>query len=415
MNLNHRLTITTDDFSNSRIPDAGPTPAWRRGLCFRIAPRHMRGALVATAIALVLRQPMVAQDMVHPEAAHTTVSAGVQSNVAHVELPEIARSTSDPATAKGSAATPVDSATATITGTVLDANGALVPGATVVLNDASSDDRREVTADDSAAFKFDSVKAGIPYEVSVHVNGFSPWTSPAIVLEPSQFLILHDIHMKMEVDSTSITVYGSSDEIAVEQVRLEEQQRVLGIIPNFYVVYDSANAAPLTTKLKFRLAMKVATDPITIMGVGFMSGIDQASDRPGYVQGWKGFGQRFGANSAEGLSDILIGGAILPSVLHQDPRYFYQGTGGTRSRLRHAMSSPFICRGDNGHRQINFSSLGGNIGSTALSMTYLPDSDRGTGTVFATFGIGTAERVFSAIAQEFILPRLTPSLKRSKQ
>ena len=145
-----------------------------------------------------------------------------------------------------------------------------------------------------------------------------------------------------------------------------------------------------------------------------MSGINQAVDRPGYVQGWKGFGQRFGANAAGDLSNILIGGAILPSLLHQDPRYFYQGTGGTSSRLKHAISSPFICRGDNGHRQINFSSIGGDIGSTALSMTYFPNSDRGAGIVFTTLGINTAERVFSAIAQEFIVPRFTPSLKRSR-
>jgi hypothetical protein len=189
---------------------------------------------------------------------------------------------------------------------------------------------------------------------------------------------------------------------------------VLGFIPNFYVVYDSTNTVPLNAKLKFKLAMRVARDPITMLGVGFMSGIDQAANTPDYVQGAKGFGQRFGANAAGGFSDILIGGAILPSLLHQDPRYFYQGTGGTRSRLAHAMSSPFICRGDNGHRQINFSSIGGDIGATALSRTWLPDSNRGGGMIFAQFGISEAERVFAAIAQEFILPRLTPSLKRSR-
>ena len=170
----------------------------------------------------------------------------------------------------------------------------------------------------------------------------------------------------------------------------------------------------MTTKLKFKLAMRVARDPISILGVGFMSGIEQAANTPNYVQGAKGYGQRFGANAAGAFSDILIGGAILPSLLHQDPRYYYQGTGGTRSRLAHAFATPFICRGDNGHRQINFSSMGGDIGATALSMTYLPDSNRGMGTVFTQFGINTAERVFGAIAQEFIIPRFTPSFRRTR-
>jgi Carboxypeptidase regulatory-like domain len=326
---------------------------------------------------------------------------------------ETSPSAVEAATSTGPAAAPLASGTATISGTVQDVNGDLVPGATVVLKAGSSEDRREVVSDDNAAFKFDSIAPGIPYEVSVHIKGFSDWTSPSIVLQPSQFF-LEDIHLRMEGESTSITVYGSTEQIAVEQVRLAEQQRVFGIIPNFYVNYDSANAVPLTTKLKFKLAMRVARDPISIFGVAAMSGIDQAANRPDYVQGAKGYGQRFGANAAGAFSNILIGGAILPSLLHQDPRYYYQGTGGTRSRLAHAFVTPFICRGDNGRRQINFSTMGGDMGATALSMTYLPDSNRGMGTVFTQFGINTAERVFSAIAQEFIIPRFTPSLRRTR-
>jgi hypothetical protein len=137
-------------------------------------------------------------------------------------------------------------------------------------------------------------------------------------------------------------------------------------------VYDSKDAVPLSTKLKFKLAMRVTVDPVTIAGVGFLAGMQQAGDTPNYVQGAKGYGQRFGADAADGVSDILIGGAVLPSLLHQDPRYFYQGTGTATSRLKHALISPFVCRGDNGKPQINFSSLGGDLASSALSNTYYP-------------------------------------------
>jgi hypothetical protein len=409
MILNHKLEITMSGFSTSTRSDEGPTSTRRLKPYFRIVGKYVR-PIIATALALAVRQPIFGQ----AQAAHTTVVAGTQLNAMRGELPEAPRPTSEAGTTSSPGASFVHSATATIIGTVLDVNGDIVPGATVVLNGAASGDRREVTSDDSAAFKFDSVTPSIPYEITVEVKGFSTWTSPAMVLEPSQFLILDDIHLKMEGESTSITVYGSTEEIAVEQVHLAEQQRVLGFIPNFYVNYDGANAAPLTTKLKFKLAMRVARDPISILGVAFMSGIDQASNRPDYVQGAKGYGQRFGANAAGAFSDILLGGAVLPSLLHQDPRYFYQGTGTTASRLKHAVSAPFICRGDNGNRQINFSSMGGVMGATALSMAYYPSSNRGSGDLMLAFSVSEGARVLAAIAQEFILPRFTPSLKRSR-
>ena len=301
----------------------------------------------------------------------------------------------------------------TLSGTVLDVNGDLVPGATVVLDTPQAEDHRELLAGDNAAFSFTDLTPGIPYNLSVKAKGFSDWTSSTIILNPGQYEFLTDIRIKVEGEATSVTVYASNGQLAAEQVRLEEQQRVLGIIPNFYVVYDSANAVPLSAKLKFKLAMRVSVDPVTIAGVAGMAAINHAANRPDFGQGAKGYGQRFGVIAADGASDILIGGAILPSLLHQDPRYFYQGTGSANSRLRHAMLSPFICRGDNGRLQPNYSSLGGNLASSALSNAYYPQSNRGIGLVFGTFAIGTAERMLSGIAQEFILPRLTPRAAKS--
>ena len=81
----------------------------------------------------------------------------------------------------------------------------------------------------------------------------------------------------------------------------------------------------------------------------------------------------------------MIGGAILPSLLHQDPRYFYQGTGTNKSRALHALSSPFICRGDNGHLQPNYSSIGGDLATASLANAYYPASNRGAGMVFGNF------------------------------
>lgn len=300
-----------------------------------------------------------------------------------------------------------------ISGTVLDVNGDLVPGATVILDSPQSGDHREALAGDNAQFAFNNLTPGVPYNLSVKAQGFVDWTSSPITLAPGQYEFLTDVRITVKGEATSVTVYASNERLAAEQVRLQEQQRVLGFIPNFYVVYDSKNAVPLTPKLKFKLAMRVAVDPVTIGGIAGMAAINQAANRPDFVQGARGYGQRFGAIAADGASDILIAGAILPSLLHQDPRYFYQGTGSTSSRLRHAMFSPFICRGDNGRLQPNYSSLGGDLASSALSNAYYPQSNRGLNLVFGTFAIGTAERMLSGVAQEFLLPRLTPKAAKS--
>jgi hypothetical protein len=292
-----------------------------------------------------------------------------------------------------------------IVGTVTDVNGDTVPTATVVLEGNDASDRRTVVANDNGYFEFHDVKPGIPYHVKINAEGFSEWSSPLVTLEPSQFKILADIRLQIELARTTVNVTQTPEEVATEQVKVEETQRVLGIIPNFYVVYEP-DPVPLTAKLKFRLALKVASDPITATGIAFLSAVQQAGDTPDYGQGAQGFGKRYGANTADGFSDIMIGGAILPSLLHQDPRYFYQGTGTKKSRIAHAMFHPFVCKGDNGNWQPNYSSLGGDLASSAISNLYYPQSNRGTDLVFVNFAISTAERVATSLAQEFVLQKI---------
>jgi hypothetical protein len=352
----------------------------------------------STALTAAALLPEAPQPQFEPEESLVELSSGQRSQ------------DSQPSS---SVVTPQE--TGNISGTVTDAYGDVIAGATVTLNGQVPSDHHQSVANDTGGFAFDGLRGNTSYRITVSRGGFVTWTSAAIALPPGQYVLLKGVELKIEGEQTSVTVYGSTEQIAVEQVHIAEQQRVLGIIPNFYVVYDSKNAVPLTTKLKFKLAMRVSADPVSIAGVLFMAGIKQAANTPDYVQGAKGYGQRVGAISADSFSDILIGGAVLPSLLHQDPRYFYQGTGTTKSRIRHALSSPFICRGDNGQLQPNYSSLGGDMASSALSNAYYPQTNRGTGLVFENFAIGTVERMASGFAQEFILPRLTPSVKRQHQ
>jgi hypothetical protein len=295
-----------------------------------------------------------------------------------------------------------------ISGTVVDVNGDIIPGATVVLEGAVPEDHRAVLANYNAFFEFNELKPGTPYQVKISANGFVDWTSPAIIPNPGQFIFLTGNKLEIAGGMTSVTVYSSSEQIAVEQVRLEEQQRVFGIIPNFYVVYDP-NPAPLTTKLKFSLALKAATDPVTFMGIAILAGSNQASNRLDYVQGAKGYGQRLGAGYTDAFTDIMLGGAILPSLLHQDPRYYYRGTGSKKSRALHALSSPFVCKGDNGRWQPNYSSVGGDLASGAISNLYYPETNRGSELLFKNALITSSGRMVNSLIQEFILRRFTPN------
>jgi len=308
-------------------------------------------------------------------------------------------------------ALPSDPSLGNISGTVMDTENDVVPGATIVLDGSAAQASRTAVADDNGGFHFDTVTPGAGYHLTVKADGFAPWTSPEIALQPGQFLLVSDLRLHFSAAATSVTVYASREQIATEEVKIEEQQRVLGIVPNFYVAYDP-NAAPLTTKLKYSMALKAETDPVTFAGAAFVAGLDQAGNTPGYQQGAAGYGQRLGANYATGFTDIMIGGAILPSLLHQDPRYFYQGTGTTKSRVLHALSSPFICRGDNGRPQPNYSSIGGDLAAGAISEAYYPASDRGPGLVFGSAAVVTGGRVANALVQEFVLRKLTPSARK---
>jgi hypothetical protein len=298
---------------------------------------------------------------------------------------------------------------ARIAGTVTDVYGDVVPGATIVLEGASS--RQTAVASDSGAFHFEFLKPGIPYRITVAARGFEDWKSPTVILNPGQYFFLQDIKLKLPTAVASVTVLFTPEQIATQQVIVEEHQRVFGILPNFYVSYDP-QAVPLTTKLKFRLAYKANTDVMTFVGVAFIASIYQAGDIPNYGQGWDAYGKRVAAGYADTTTDIFIGGAILPWLLHQDPRYFYQGTGTKGSRARHAAFSPFVCRGDNGKPQPNFSSLGGDLASGAISNFYYPQSNRGAGLVFQGFMVTTGVRMVNGLLQEFVLRKLTPSSRQ---
>jgi hypothetical protein len=295
---------------------------------------------------------------------------------------------------------------AALVGTVTDTNGDTVPNATISLVSQNGTDHSSLQTAENGFFQFLRLRPDTPYQIKIAAEGFAEWTSSTISLQPGQFKIVANIRLRIRTEQTSVRVTYNPVEVATEQFKTQETQRVWGVLPNFYVSYN-ANAEPLTSKRKFDLALRVSIDPVTIAGVALISGAKQASNSPNFGQGAKGYGERFGAVAADGFTDIMIGGAILPTLLHQDPRYFYQGTGTTGSRIRHAALSPFWARYDNGSWGPNYSSLGGDLASSALANLYYPQSNRGVRLVFGNFAIGTAERIGASVAQEFLFGKFT--------
>jgi hypothetical protein len=188
---------------------------------------------------------------------------------------------------------------------------------------------------------------------------------------------------------------------------------VLGVIPNFYVEY-APNAAPLNSRQKFSLAWRSSIDPFTFLASAAFAGVEQADNSfSGYGQGAQGYAKRFGANYADGFTSNMIGGAILPSLLKQDPRYFYKGTGTIRSRAFYAIAMTVVSKGDNGNWQPNYSGIIGGLAAGGISNLYYPASNRDGATLtFENALIGLAGGAVQNLLQEFVIRKLTPKVPK---
>jgi hypothetical protein len=208
-----------------------------------------------------------------------------------------------------------------------------------------------------------------------------------------------------------VQVALSQTEVAEEQIQVEEKQRVLGVLPNFYVSYIP-DAAPLNSKQKFKLALRTVVDPFTLVFVGGAAGVEQAQNHfAGYGQGAQGYGKRFGAGYADMVAGTFIGGAILPSLFRQDPRYFYKGSGSKPSRFLYAIANAVICKGDNRRWQVNYSNILGSIAAGGISNLYYPKQDRnGAGLTFENGALGIGATAIANLFQEFVIRKLTPKV-----
>jgi hypothetical protein len=342
-------------------------------------------------------------------ASSVAQSQPAQSQAAQSQQIPVAGVQETPVTAPQAAPGPAHPGS--ISGTVVDPDGAVIADVRVDMAQpgvTSADvTNKETRSDGGGHFVFADVAAG-PFHLSFTASGFAPLEKSG-ALPPGEDYVVPDIALAVARNTVDVEVTLPQDQVAQDEIKIEEKQRLLGVFPNFYVSYI-ANAAPLTTKLKFQLAWKTVVDPVSLAVTGAVAGIEQADNAfSGYGQGAQGYAKRYGAAYADLVSGTFIGSAILPSLLKQDPRYFYKGTGSLKSRFLYAVANSVICKGDNHHWQPNYSFIIGDIAAGGISNLYYPAQNRnGAALTFENTAIAIGAGAIGNVVQEFFLRKLTP-------
>jgi hypothetical protein len=207
-----------------------------------------------------------------------------------------------------------------VQGTVKDSSGSTVAGAIVTLETAASTgpstaiiDQRSAITDQAGAFRFSAVEPG-NYKITIAASGFAIWTTPNVAVALGDNQPLLSAMLQLAVVSSSMNVTLPPHELAAEQLKSEEKQRLLGVLPDFFVSYAS-NAAPLTAAQKFQLGWKTIIDPVSLLGTSISAGIQQARNNyPEFGQGTEGYAKRFGAQYANRVSRVIIGRVVMQSI-----------------------------------------------------------------------------------------------------
>jgi hypothetical protein len=226
-------------------------------------------------------------------------------------------------------------------------------------------------------FAFAHVSPG-SLQLTIAAEGFATQVISS-TLRSGENNLCPQIMLSLATQITEIHVSPSTEEIAQEKFKDLEQQRVFGVVPNFYVSY-AGEATALSSKQKFQLALKATTDPVTIAAVSLIAGVDQAANRySGYGQGAQGYSKRYG-----------------------------KGTDTKRSRLLYAISRTVITKGDNQRWQPNYSSVLGDLAAGGISNLYISERDRhGASLTFENAAIALGTTTAINVLEEFVLRKVT--------
>ncbi|WP_348263709.1 hypothetical protein P8935_03905 [Telmatobacter sp. DSM 110680] len=181
-----------------------------------------------------------------------------------------------------------------------------------------------------------------------------------------------------------------------------QTKRIMGLIPNFRSVSTDEKLPPMTVKEKFLTATDDSFDYSSVFIPAMLAGVSMARKAtPEFGQGAVGYGRYFWHSALDQTSENYMVEFIVPSLTHEDNRYYTLGHGGLFKRTGYAVSRAVITRTDSGNNTFNFSEVVGSGASSGLSSLYYPSRERNfsnTGTEWALdIGIDAA----SFVVKEF--------------
>lgn len=192
---------------------------------------------------------------------------------------------------------------------------------------------------------------------------------------------------------------------------------MFGMIPDFENTNDiPENRHPLTVREKYVLSLHQAFDISAHVGNAFQAALQQAGNgQPHYGQGWGAYGERFAANEGDQITGSLLIYGVLPSILHEDPRYFRQGRGSAMARVVYAIDRTFVTRKDNDASGFNISQTLGQLMSSSISATYYPRQDRTAEDVFSNWLVNLGGNSGYNVLSEFYPDLMRALFHRHKQ
>jgi len=295
--------------------------------------------------------------------------------------------------------------TGSIQGTATDSSGAPIFGAVVAVEGADGN-RRMTATDVEGAFKISSLTLG-DYSVRISAAGLSDWTAQNVRSSVNPETNPLNAVLQVAPEVTTVTVRVSESEVAEAQLNQELKQRVLGIIPNYYVSYEN-NPAPLSSKQKLHLGLRTLADPATFAASGITAGIQQSMNSyHQWGQGSQAYAKRFAAAYGTVATNIMITSVLAESAFHQDPRYFYSGQGTKGQRAWYAIESAFRAKGDNGKWQPPYAGVSGAIAAAEISQLYYPGSRTQYTLLGRSLMFHFAGLVALNLAEEFLFKKVT--------
>jgi hypothetical protein len=181
-----------------------------------------------------------------------------------------------------------------------------------------------------------------------------------------------------------------------------KNNRLFYVLANYSTVEKQDQFGTLSAKTKFKLSVKTMSDPITVSFLGVIALMGQAQNsEPSYGQGLKGYSKRYATTFADTGIGTLMTTSVLPTLLHQDPRYFQLGAGTKWHRAKYSISRIFVTRSDGGKLQFNYSEIVGNAVAAGISNTYHPQYQRTFGNTMTVWGTDILLNTICNMAKEF--------------